>query len=126
MASQHHDYAEVEYIDCWCGIPDHVIRVSTAKQHRPKEEPFLELEYQLRPGSFWLRLRTAILYLFFPSVCNWQGALFDEDGAKRISNLLQKYLNSHREWKLSSQGKCVSCESTSSHAPECTLNRCLP
>lgn len=126
MASQHHDYAEIEYIDCWCGTPDHVIRVSTAKKHKPNEEPFLELEYQLRPGSFWLRLRTAILYLFFPSVSSWQGALFDEDGAKRISNLIHKYLDSHREWKLSAQGKCISCESTDSHNPECTLNRCLP
>ena len=126
MSSQLDEHTHIEYIDCWCETPDHVIRVSASKQDKPEEEPFLEFQYQLRNESFWVRLRTAILYLFFPSVCNWEGAMFDEDAAKRMSSLIGIYLESHRKWKLSSKGNCSSCEGTETHGPECVLNRCFP
>jgi len=115
MASQLDNCSDSVYIDCWCGTPGHVVKVSVSKSHLTDEEPFLELEYQLHPGSFWMRLRTAILYLFFPAECRWHGTIWDEDSATRVSDFINRYLVSHGKWKLKNQEARKFFEGESGH-----------
>ena len=124
MASQLDTHVHSEYFDCWCGSSHHAIKVSVSNE--TEEEPFLELQYQLRPESFWFRLRTAFLYLFWPDLAQWDGAIFDIDSVNRIQSMIDRFKASHNAWKIYTQGACPSCKSSGEHEVYCAANRSLP
>jgi hypothetical protein len=103
MASMLDDHVHSEYFDCWCGAPQHAVKVSVPNEIIPPDEPFLQLEYQLRPESFWFRLRTAYLYLFWPGLAQWNGAMFDVDGVNRLQSMIDRFKVSYKLWQIHNQ-----------------------
>lgn len=132
-----------EYIECECGSPQHIIRMTTDCGDE-KYEPTLSVDVQLKHGSFWFRLRNAFLYLFFNDLAQWDGSLLGIEAVEKIESVIRRFKSKHRDWRLRRDNLCLSCEGQGGvsccnecglcavckgiheHKPECYAGRSLP
>ena len=145
MSSQHERWgATNEYIECECGSPRHIIRLTTSDDGTGKWEPTLSVDVQVHHGSFWFRLRNAFLYLFFNDLAQWDGTLLGIEAIEKIERVLLNFKRQHHDWQLRRDnvclhcegkggisecnicGKCATCGSVNEHKPDCVQYRCLP
>lgn len=132
-----------EYIECECGSPQHIVRLTTWDSDDGKFEPTLSFDVQLRHGSFPFRLRNAFLYLFFNDLAQWDGSMLGIEAIEKIEHVLLNFKRQHRTWRLRKDnlclecegkggvaecnacGKCTTCGGTEDHGPECAQKSLL-
>ena len=89
-----------EYIECECGSPQHIVRLTTWDSESDKFEPTLSFDVQLMHGSFWFRLKNAFFYLCFNDFAQWDGSLLGIEAVEDIERVLLNFKRHHRTWKL--------------------------
>lgn len=111
-----------EYIECECGAPQHIVRM-TLDSGEEKYEPTLTFDVQLRHGNFLFRLRNAFLYLFLNDLAQWDGSLLGVEAVEKVERVILNFKRSHRAWRLRKENVCSSCEGQGgiSECNECGL-----
>lgn len=132
------------YIECECGSPSHIVKLTMDGGEFGKYEPTLSLDVQLKPGSIWFRLRNAFLYVFFNDLAQWTGSTLGIEAVEKLHEVLHSFMKIHKNWGLRRDnvclhcegkgeisecnvcGKCATCGSVNEHASECVQFRCIP
>lgn len=99
------------YIECECGSPQHIIRMTVSDDGEDEKwEPMLLMGLQLSPGGLLFRIYNALLYIFLPRKCQWDESMLGVESVEQLEKAVIKFKRAHRLWKLKVEGVCVHCE----------------
>lgn len=98
-----------KYIECKCGTPEHLARISW--DNFEDEAPEIYMEFHLNPyKNIWQRLYGAIKYVlgYRSKYGDWDCILLSDEEVDGIIGTLEQYMADKRAWELKNQNSTHS------------------